>query len=80
MIPFWATYDVNFPECIAVAKETLRLESPTQMIRTTSGPYEIITRSGNRYLVEKDTAVLINSYQMARNPQTWLHNLSQKDF
>ena len=62
---------------LAVAKETLRLESPAQMIRTTTEPYEIITRSGNRYMVEKDTLAMINSYQMARNQQTWGEDASE---
>ena len=62
---------------LAVAKETLRLEPPAQMVRTTTEPYEIVTRSGNRYMVEKDTLVMINSYQMARNQQTWGEDASE---
>ena len=62
---------------LAVAKETLRLEPPAQMIRTTTKPHWIITRSGKRYMVEKDTAVLINLYQMARNPQIWGKDASE---
>lgn len=56
---------------LAVVREALRLEPPAQMIRTTTEPYEIITRSGNKYVIEKDTMILINSYQMARNSQIW---------
>jgi cytochrome P450 len=47
---------------LAVIRETLRLEPPAQMIRTTSEPYEVITQSGTSYIIEKDAPILINLY------------------
>lgn len=56
---------------LAVARETLRLEPPAQMIRCPSVPYPVIMRSGNTHIIEPGTMVLINSYQMARNNAVW---------
>jgi len=56
---------------LAVIRETLRLEPPAQMIRTTHEPYHVTTRSGNSYVIDKGTAILINSYQMARTENIW---------
>jgi len=47
----------------AVLRETLRLESPAQMIRCPWGrPYTVTMRSGNTYLIDPGTMILINSY------------------
>jgi cytochrome P450 len=56
---------------LAVARETLRLEPPAQMIRSPPTPYTVTMRSGNTYLIEPGTMILINSYQMARNKSVW---------
>jgi cytochrome P450 len=57
---------------LAVVRETLRIEPPAQMIRAApSTGYEVITRSGNKYVLEPGLSILINSYQMARNKQIW---------
>ena len=62
---------------LAVIRETLRLEPPAQMIRTTTEPYQVTTRSGNSYVIDKDTAILINSYQMARTKSIWGDDASE---
>jgi cytochrome P450 len=56
---------------LAVIRETLRLEPPAQMIRMAAEPYKVTTRSGTSYVIDKDTAILINSYQMARTKSIW---------
>lgn len=56
---------------LAVIRETLRLEPPAQMIRTTAEPYHVTTRSGNSYVIDKGISILINSYQMARTQSIW---------
>ena len=56
---------------LAVIRETLRLEPPAQMIRVTTEPYQVTTRSGNSYIIDKDTTIMINSYQMARTKSIW---------
>lgn len=57
---------------LAVIRETLRLDPPAQMVRTTTDkPYQVTTRSGTSHVIGKDTMILINIYQMARNPQIW---------
>ena len=56
---------------LAVARETLRLEPPAQMIRSPAGPYHVSTRSGQSYFLEEGTMIFINTYQMARNIRAW---------
>lgn len=56
---------------LAIIRETLRLEPPAQMVRTTEKPYHVTTRSGASHILEKDSMILINIYQMARDPQIW---------
>ena len=56
---------------LAVSREILRLEPPAQMLRTTTDPYEVTTRSGATFVIPADTQIFMNTYQMARNKAAW---------
>ena len=56
---------------LAVIREVLRLEPPTQLIRTPNQPYPITTRIGTTHIVEPGVLIMINTYQMARSKYIW---------
>jgi cytochrome P450 len=56
---------------LALLREILRLEPPAQMLRKTTQPYTVTTRTGASFTIDADTVLFINTYQMARNKLVW---------
>lgn len=58
----------------AVLREALRLRAPASM--RTAKPFEDTVIGGGKYFIDKDTTIVINTWDVHRDPKVWGDDVS----